>query len=164
MCHLCMERKKKKKSDPWLCECMIPRKWHPPAVMVAYRLRFYFDKLEMAGTSANLVWPLVGATTRGDQWEVGWCWGSEVGRRGVESDGKVQTPSTGLRHPYSRGGRCRKAMLGVYRKCYAGYVCVNRKRIKWEHLARHFKKWIFCILSVPEITVSCPKAKRHDLF
>ena len=39
---------------------------------------------------------------------------------GAEGEGKCQTPSTGLRHS-SFGGRCRKAVLGVWGK---GSVCV----------------------------------------
>ena len=36
-----------------------------------------------------------------------------VGRKELYTQGHTQTPSTGLRHP-SFGGRCRKAMLGVW--------------------------------------------------
>ena len=43
------------------------------------------------------------------------------GRKMPESDarsvGSTQTPSTGLRHPSFLGGRCRKAMLGVWVRC-----------------------------------------------
>ena len=47
--------------------------------------------------------PFSGVTNSGRVWR----------RKVPESDARSQTPSTGLRHP-SFGGRCRKAVLGVW--------------------------------------------------
>ena len=52
--------------------------------------------------------PFSGVTKCGRVWR-------KVPGSDARSVGKIQTPSTGLRHPpFNFGGRCRKAMLGVW--------------------------------------------------
>ena len=58
-------------------------------------------------------WQLTALEKGGAEAEAGGRGGGGGGGGGGGEAGKEQTPNTGLRHP-SLGGRCRKAVLGVW--------------------------------------------------